>query len=551
MFHSVLTKSLRDYRWAILAWGMGLGILVFAQYTTFAQTFAGTSTAEIRQLVSQFQFFGEAVKVSTPGGFVTFKVMGLLPIILGIWSVLAGARMTRGDEEGGALDILLSTPHSRVSVLMQKLLALAMAAALISLLMSIWIVFGMSSAGVTVRPASALLAGLNVALAALLFGALALLLAQFTNRAAAAGWAGGLMALTFVVDGTGRATHSTAALRPLSPFYYYDRNLPLVPGYSANWGALGVLTALCLVLAVMASFLFTRRDIGRTVLADFTFAPPRQRSTARVLSRDAGSVWTQGVGRQAARRQAMAMLWWVASLAIFAGYLVGVAKSSEKQFQQLLGTSGFIKQLFSGTNIGTNSGFVSILVFGYLPLLLAIFAGFMAYRWTTDLDSGRLELVLATPQPRRHVILAHYGAVLLAAVVTTVGIWLAILLVAGSTGFSLDASRVAEASIGMLPLALITASLVFALTNILPPGAVIGVLAAFLAVSYLTDLLRTLLSLPSWMVNLSMFRHYGNPIVHGLDWEAFFTMLAIAAVTLALSVWQFSIRDVERGTATL
>lgn len=547
MFRSVFTKSLRAYRWAILAWGMGLGAVVFAQYATFAQTFASASTAQIQQLVSQFQFFGEAVKVGTPGGFVTFKVLGLLPAVLGIWTVLAGARMTRGEEEGGALDIVLSTPQSRVTVLTQKLLALGAAAGLISLIMSIWIVLGMATAKVTARPVLALLAGLDGALTALVFGALALLLAQFASRAAAAGWAGGIMALCFVIDGVGRAMNSAAGLRPLSPFYYYNRNLPLVPGFAIDWTALAVLGVLCLALAGISTFLFVPRDVGRTVLADITLRRNRAKSPEQVIAREAGNIWTRGIGLQAVRRQGTAMLWWTACLALFAGYLVSVAKSSEKQFEQILGRSAFIRQLFSGTNIGTNSGFVSVLVFGYLPLLLSIFAGFTASRWAADLESGRLELVLGTPQSRWHVILARYVVVVIAVTVTTIGVWLAIILVARGVGFGLDTGRVAEAAVGMLPLALITASLVFALAGIVRPGVIMGAMAAFLAISYLMDLLKTLLSLPAWVVNLSMFRQYGTPILNGLNWNAFLTMVLIAAVVLALGIWRFSSRDVERG----
>lgn len=547
MFRNVFTASLRGYRWAIVAWGVVLGIAVFVHYATFAQTFTGASAAQIRQLMSQFQFFGEAVKIETPGGFVTFKILGLVPVILGIWTVLVGARMTRGAEEQGLLDLLLSTAHSRQSVLTQQILALGAAVGLIALLMSAWVVLGMASARVTVDPARALLASLNVGLTAFLFGALALLLAQFMGRAAAAGWAGGALALSFVVDGTGRAMSGATGLRPLSPFYYYNRNLPLVPGYPVNWVAFAALAALCLLLAVIAGVIFVGRDVGRTVLADLRFSRHHQAAAAVLLTREAGSLWTRDVGRQAVRRQGTAMLGWLASLAIFAGYLIAVAKTSERQLQQLLGNSTFVRQLFGGTAIGTNSGFVSVLIFGYLPLLLAIFAGFMAHRWATDLEHGRLELVLGSPQSRRPIVLARYGAVAIAVTVTTLSVWLAIVLFARVIGFTLDAGRVAEASVGMLPLALITASLVFALAGILRPGTTLGVMAGFLAVSYLTDLLRRALSLPSWVVNVSIFRQYGTPLLIGLNWGAFAAMLAIAAALLAVSVWQFSIRDVERG----
>lgn len=549
MFRSIFTKSLRDYRWAILGWGMGLGIVVYAQYATFKSTFNGTSAAQIQQLVNQFKFFGEAVKVGTPGGFVTFKIMGLLPAILGIWTVLAGARMIRGEEERGTLDILLSTPRSRLALLTQKILALTAATGLIAVIISLWTMAGMASAGVTVDLARALLANLNAGVLALFFGLLALLLAQFTGRSAAAGWAGGLMAAGYVIDGTGRAVSGAAGLRPISPFYYYNQNLPLVPGYSLRWGPLLLLVALCLLPAGATVPLFRRRDVGRTVLADIALRRGRVQPAGQVIAAETRDLWTRSVGLHAVRRQANATIWWIVSLAIFAGYMVIVARTSEKQLQQLIGSSSFIKQLYNGTNIGTNSGFLSVLVFGYLPLLICIFAGSIATRWSTDLDTGRLELVLGTPQPRPRVIFQRYSAVVAALLITTLGVWLAIVLVAGGVGFSLDVARVAQASVGMLPLALITASLVFALAGRMPHTAVVGIMAIFLGVSYLADLLRTLLKLPAWVVNLSIFHAYGTPILTGLDWGAFAAMLVIAAAMLALDTWQFSVRDVNLGAA--
>jgi len=137
--------------------------------------------------------------------------------------------------------------------------------------------------------------------------------------------------------------------------------------------------------------------------------------------------------------------------------------------------------------------------------------------------------------------------VLGATVVATLSIWLAIVVFAQAAGFNMDVGRLAEASLGMLPLALITASLVFALAGLLPPSLVIGIMSAFLAVSFLADLLRNLLNLPDWALNLSMFHQYGSPVLTGLNWGGFAGMLVVAAALLALSGWQFSARDIDRG----
>lgn len=555
MFRSVFTKSLRDYRWAILGWGLGLGLLIFVYYGAVSQVLAGTPPQELQQLAQQFNFFGETVKANTPGGYVTFKIMGSLPVVLGIWTLLAGARMTRGDEERGTMDVLLSTPQSRLGLLGQKVGALAAATGLISLLIGLLTMAGMPSAKVTVDPGAALLAGFNAGLTAFVFGALALLLAQFMSRGAAAGWTGGLMAFFFVLEGTGRSVSGASGVRPFTPLYYYDQNLPLVPGFATNWGALAVLVVICLVLVGVALPLFVRRDIGRTVQADALVGQRSVRTAppvGEVLARAEGDVWQRGVAVHAVRRQGAAMFWWIVALAVLAGFFVLIAKTTEEQLVKLLtgsnsSLSTTISQLFSGADISTNSGFLAVLVFGYMPLLLPLFTGIIAYRWATDLDNGRLELVLAQPLPRWRVLLERYAAVLAAAVIATLAIWLAVVVCAQIAGFAIDGGRVAEASLGMLPLALITGALVFALAGLLPPGAVIGIMAAFLGVSFLADILKTLLKLPDWALNLSIFHQYGTPVLNGLNWGAFVGMLVVAAILLGLGIWQFSTRDLDRG----
>jgi ABC-2 type transport system permease protein len=555
VFRSIFTKSLRDYRWAILGWGIGLGLVVYSQYVTYGQLYGSPgSAASLRQVAAQFRFVGDPIALNTPGGYAQFRAMGLVAVFLGIWTVLAGARMTRGEEERGAMDILLATPQSRLRVLGQKTLALAAATGLIGLLIALWILVGMASAKVTVDLGGVVLQGLNVTLVAFVFGMLALLLAQFMDRGTAAGWAGGLLVLFYVLDGAGRAANLSGGIRRLSPFYYFQLSKPLVASYGMNWGAVAVLLVLGVVGFALALPLFLRRDVGRTVQADVLGAgrlarPSSVRTSGQVLAGALRDPFVRGIGLQALRRQGPAMLWWVVALAAFSGYLVIVAKTSEKQIADALGSSTFVRQLFSSTNIGTNNGFLALAIFFYIPLVVAIFAGIMANRWATDLDAGQLELVLGSPQSRWRVILERYSTVLVAALAAPLFIWLAILLVAQASGFSLDAGRVAEASFGMLPLELITASLVYALAGLIPSGAIIGIMSAFLGVSFLGETLKTLLDLPDWVLNFSIFHQYGSPLLHGLNWGPFVGMLGVALALLAVGVWQFSMGDIDRRAA--
>ncbi|MEO7002399.1 MAG: ABC transporter permease subunit, partial [Ktedonobacterales bacterium] len=123
---SIWSKTLRDYRIPILAWGIGMALLLVAQITTI-QSLINTPAAResVAQLANSFRFFGEPVAIATPLGYATWKSMGVVPVLLGIWAVLAGASLIRGEEERGALDLLLAEPESRARILTEKIAALA------------------------------------------------------------------------------------------------------------------------------------------------------------------------------------------------------------------------------------------------------------------------------------------------------------------------------------------------------------------------------------------------------------------------------------------
>ena len=555
MLRTVLTKTLRDYRWAILGWGLGMGFLVYAVYIAFTQLNASDlSGASLTQLADQFRFFAEPIQLGTPGGYVTFKYGNLLPLFVGIWTVLAGARMVRGEEERGALDLLLATPTSRASLLLQKIGALVIAVLLIGLLMAVFTIGGMAGAKAHVDPAAALLYGFDVALTALLFGLLAMVLSQFMGRAAAAGWAGGLMVFFYMIDGLGRTITSLSWLQRLSPFFYYQLSKPLIASYGINGGALVVLAALCVIGVVVAAPLFVVRDVGRTVFADVAVGAVRPaRSTAErsaeALASARRRVSVRGVWLQALRRERSSTLWWILALFLLSFFLVLITRDIESQIQGLLGNNSALDKLLGGQDLNTNAGFLAGVLFLYLPLLVSLFAGLIAYRWASDLDQGRMELVLSTPLPRWRALLERFVAVVIATVGATVGIWVAMLAGAEVSGLSLDFGHVTVAALGLLPLMLVTASLVYALAGLLKPALVLTVLTVFLGLSFLIDLLRLLLNLPSWVTSLSIFQQYGSPITKGLDLVPFFGMLVVAAALLLISETEFTQRDVESGAA--
>ena len=56
---------------------------------------------------------GEPINLDTMGGFLSWRVGNFLPVMLGLWPVIALSGTIAGEAAKGSLDLLASTPQSR------------------------------------------------------------------------------------------------------------------------------------------------------------------------------------------------------------------------------------------------------------------------------------------------------------------------------------------------------------------------------------------------------------------------------------------------------
>src|SRR5213078_863351 len=262
-FKSIYLKTLREFRIAILGWGVGMGLLMYVVLAAVPSLIATPAArASVVSLGGTFAWIAEPIALDTPGGYVTWKY-GLTLLIIAIWPLIVCSRLLRGEEERGSLDTLLSLPRVRVRVVLEKLVAVWTALLGIGLLIALLAFAGGKTASADFGLGDALLFGLNVALICGVFGSIALLLSQFTQeRGTASGLTGGLLLVFIVLDMAHRVIPNTEWLSRLSPVYYYNLSKPLVPAssygvpsssYGTNPIAMLVLLALCILLAEQLS----------------------------------------------------------------------------------------------------------------------------------------------------------------------------------------------------------------------------------------------------------------------------------------------------------
>ena len=551
-FRNVYLKTLRDYRVAILGWGFGMGLLVYvvlASYPSLVATAAARASLII--LAKSFTAIGEAIGVGTAGGYATFKV-GFTILLMALWPILAGSRMLRGEEERGSLDVLLTTPESRVRVALQKLAAMWTALLAMGILIGLLAYAGGKSVSATFTFTDALLFGLNLALICGVFGNLALLVSQFTQeRRTAAGITGGLLLLAIVLDMVHRVIPGTDWISRISPVYYYNLSKPLVPtyapGYPLNLGALLVLSALAVIFAGAGVWLFVGRDVGGVVaLPAWLRLPERTLTPEQALPAKEWSL--QSVYARSLAAMAVPTFWWTVAIAGFAAWMVVIVEKVEAQLATIVAGSPLLQNIIGnvgGGDVVTNATILSTL-FVFLPLLLMAFAVTQVSGWSTDEQEGRLDLVLTTPQSRLSVFLARFGALTTATVLIGVLTLVATTVASAATGVKLDGGNLVVATLTMIPLGLLVAALGYLLSGWLSTVIDTGVLSFLLLIWFAITFLGPGLHWPTATLHLSAFYYYGTPLLNGLSIGNTVLILVLGAAALAVASVRFMRKDIAR-----
>ena len=556
-FKSIYLKTVREFRIAILGWGAGMGLLVYvvlAAVPSLVET--PQARASLVSLSSSFSWIAEPIAVDTPGGYTTYKY-GLLMLLIAIWPIMTSSRMLRGEEERGSLDVLLSLPRGRARVALEKLAAVFTALLGIGLLIGLFAFAGGKSTNAAFGLGDALLFGLNITLICGVFGAIALLLSQFTQeRRTATGGAAGLLLVFIVLDMVHRVVPNTDWLSHLSPVYYYNLSKPLVPAssygvpssiYGTNVGAMLILLALCVLLSGAAIWLFARRDVGGVVPGpSFLRLPERAMRPERALPVNAWSlrsVYTRSLGMIT-----VPTFWWTLGIAGFAAWMVVIVKQTEAQLATISSSSPLLKDFITkvgGGDIATNATILSAL-FAFLPLLLMAFAVTQANHWSADEEDGRLELVLSTPQPRLQVLLGRFAALTTATIIIGVLTLAATAVASAATGLKLDWGNLAAATLSIIPLGLLIAAIGYLLSGWLRTALDTGLLSFLLVIWFFISYIGPELNWSDATLRLSAFYYYGTPLLHGLPLLDMLGILAVGIIALLLASVRFVRKDIGR-----
>jgi ABC-2 type transport system permease protein len=547
-FKSIYLKTLRDFRIAILGWGAGMGLLLYAILAAVPSLMTTPQArASLVSLASSFAWIADPIAVDTPGGYATWKY-GFTILIIAIWPLMACSRLLRGEEERGSLDTLLSLPRGRGRIALEKLSAVWTALLAMGLIIALLAFAGNQTAHANFGLGGALLYGLNLVLICGVFGSLALLLSQFTQEyRTASGLTGALLLIFIVLDMVHRVIPNTEWLSRFSPVYYYNLSKPLIPSYGTNPGGMLVLLALSILLSGAALGFFVQRDIGGTIaLPSFLRLPERTVRPERALPVNAWSlrsVYTRSLGMIVTPT-----CWWTLGIAGFAAWMVVIVKQTETSLRSFYSSSPILKDFITkvgGSDLATNATILSSL-FVFLPLLLMAFAVTQANRWSADEEDGRLELVLSTPQPRLQILLGRFAALTTATIMIGILTLIATAVASAATGLQLDGGNVVAATLSIIPLGLLIAAIGYLLSGWLRTALDTGLLSFLLAIWFFITFVGPELNWSEATLRLSAIYYYGTPLLHGLPLLDTLGVLVVALAVLVLAAVRFVRKDIGR-----
>jgi ABC-2 type transport system permease protein len=534
----VFGKTLRDSRRALLIVGLLAGLLMFASAAALATQFA-TQQSRL-ELVAQAELLpvvmrgllGEPIRVDTLGGFLSWRVGNTLPAMLGIWSVLALSSTLAGEGARGSLDLLVSTPVARRRIALQKAAAhvVAVTAAMVLAAIVTWL-GGVAFATLPTDeiPLSAALG--HFALAGLLMlvaGSAAFAVAPVVGRTRAA-------ALGFVVLFGGYLVPSYAAISPvldalsvLSPFSWTEGHRPLA-GREA-WAPLAALAALTAAFIAIGVVAFDRRDLGRPAALGWLRLPSLPAGTGHPFT------------RQLADR-AGAAIGWGLGIGVYGAMIAASAEAFAEGLGQIPRVAEMVALLYPELNLREPSSILQLAFFPFASLLAGLAAATFVGGWSGDERDRRLDLVLSTPVPRRRWMLST-GIAVLVAIVLVMAVGAALI----GPAIAAQGHDAATPLIGMSVLVLYAAAAAgigFAVAGVVRADLAAPAAGGAVVVSYLLELIGTILQLPDEILQLSLNHHVGQPMTGRFDEGGVILFSALAVGGLLVGTLGFARRDLR------
>lgn len=558
MLRSVLTKTLWEHRIWLTGWvvgTVGLTLVIVAVYPMLV------ASADLQAIIAAFPpealaVFGiDPATFLTGAGFLQGQLYALLgPImVIGVGTSTATWATAR-EEQSGTMDMLLSLPIPRTSLLVQKTVVVWVSVLIIPVCMALVMVATNPIYDLELGISGIVAANLGLGGLGLIFATFAVMVGGFTGSVPATTGTTLLIAVVSWFTSAFRGVFPWLELpASVSPFSWYADDLPLLRGVPLSflWLTVGTVG-----LALAAMTLFGRRDVSTGVsvlprgrpesVLHRRFRPRTHPRMGGLL----GSVFAKSVWDH--RRSFWAWAVGLSTLVLLTIAAWTTVASESDSFEGLI--TAMPKEMFAllgVTNpelLATPEGFVSSRAYQSIgPVVIILFCvGAVTSLIIREERTGTLDVVLAHPQLRRNVLFGKFAAI----IVLTTGIGVVLMascLIGGAIwGMGFPFINVVGANLGLVALALFFGALTLALWSLAPTRrSAAGVTAGIAIGAFLLNGLGSVVDVLHPVRPLSPFYWYlGDtpPLAHGFSIGHLLLSLGAGACTW-LAISRFRHRD--------
>ena len=253
----------RRKRFAPLAWGLPLGLMAVMVVAVFPSI---QGSSQLDELINSYpdalkEAFGISdASFSSISGYLAAEIFSMIaPFTAAAFMIHAVTTGVSGAEHRGVLDVMLSAPARRRHLLAGQLAGGAAILLAIALVLGVLIQLAALVFGADLAVGDTMAGVLNLWPLGVFFGGLTVLLAGLTRRTAVVGGgAAAALAVMYLMEVLGKLSDAFATVDGLSAFHYYGSAIE----DGLDLGSFAILVAAGVVLAAAGCVLFERRDVG-------------------------------------------------------------------------------------------------------------------------------------------------------------------------------------------------------------------------------------------------------------------------------------------------
>jgi ABC-2 type transport system permease protein len=524
----IYLHHLRLLRNSAIAWIVGLAGITWGVAATFELRHGSeeelAALGDMEGIPAFEALVGRYVEPATVEG-LTLSRWGMFGILAAVWGMLAGAKLLRGAEEAGHVEPL------RAGVISPRAFLASALAALFTTHLVFMVAIGLGHTAGGMDAATSWATGGAIALLTASSATGAALTSQLApTRRRAVGMVGIALGAALGLRVLAAATVTPDWVWWTTPFGWIGF-LHETDG-ARHW----IFLAFGLLLAVL-------------LVATFTCAG-RDLHAARIGVGDEGVVRRQRrpVGGQvglAIRLTAPPARTWGLIVALFALVFGLVARDFAEAAAALPATVEVVEQM-GIIGLDTPAGIIAWTLSMFVGLLVSVFVAGQVAAIREEEATWRIEHLLARPLGRLRWLVTRVLTVAVAAVAIAVtgGIvaWFATVLVDVPITFG-DGLL---AGLNVVPVALLVLGIGIGLFGLLPRVAV-PLTYGLVVGAFALDFVGGLLELPTWVLDLSPFRHLASVPAVDMDLGAALVMLLVGVVAAAIGMMAFRRRDLQEA----